>query len=510
MQNLKDSLDPTTAMNKSLALIAKAFKFNTIPTNKNQRSLLTSCNSQIVQPNLNMSQNIKMQMVDDNVGNQVRQNVVQNDRNEYGNGNVVTTLAKGNGNGINSNPIRCYNCQGDGHYATNYTVKSKKQDAAYLQQKLQISQEEEEKEYATLWNNWYKKCEECKYDKACNDMQTKIKRLQAQLGDLKGKSSDTKCASNTLDPLSHKQEDENMSLEFQVLCYAKENAHLKSRYKNLFDSIKVTQAQTISIIDSLQKQLYDTIHENAKLRAHLFDKVSKTKGTTNAVWYKLKTRIWFLSEKGQKYENDCQRFDLVNGGLPWRFEYSYACSDSLLLTPLCCDDIDDVTPRVFALAGCDRLVYTKSKEEHESHLKMNLELLKKEKFHVMPNKVEAKDDGWSDLRVVIARPSTIWERANVVVDAWSRKGGVKSKRVRDICRTIQAKTDGQSECTFRTFENMFRACVRDLVVVRILTFREAEIGESKMTGLELEQETTKVFMIKERLKEAKDHQEIKT
>nr|GEZ72470.1 putative reverse transcriptase domain-containing protein [Tanacetum cinerariifolium] len=29
--------------------------------------------------------------------------------------------------------------------------------------------------------------------------------------------------------------------------------------------------------------------------------------------------------------------------------------DSLLLTPLCCDDIHDVTPRVFALAGCDSL-----------------------------------------------------------------------------------------------------------------------------------------------------------
>ncbi|GJV15431.1 hypothetical protein Tco_1360754 [Tanacetum coccineum] len=35
---------------------------------------------------------------------------------------------------------------------------------------------------------------------------------------------------------------------------------------------------------------------------------------------------------------------------------NYACSDSLLLTPLCCDDIHDVTPRVSALAGCDRLV----------------------------------------------------------------------------------------------------------------------------------------------------------
>ncbi|GKF43486.1 hypothetical protein Tco_0130038, partial [Tanacetum coccineum] len=29
---------------------------------------------------------------------------------------------------------------------------------------------------------------------------------------------------------------------------------------------------------------------------------------------------------------------------------------SLLLTPLCCDDIHEVTPRVSALAGCNRLV----------------------------------------------------------------------------------------------------------------------------------------------------------
>nr|GEX11292.1 hypothetical protein [Tanacetum cinerariifolium] len=33
----------------------------------------------------------------------------------------------------------------------------------------------------------------------------------------------------------------------------------------------------------------------------------------------------------------------------------YACSDSLLLIPLCCDDIHDVTSRLSALAGCDRL-----------------------------------------------------------------------------------------------------------------------------------------------------------
>nr|GEW71458.1 hypothetical protein [Tanacetum cinerariifolium] len=121
---------------------------------------------------MNTSQDIKMQMVDDNVGNQVRHNAVQNDGNEvgqnavqnlgiqivenmnrlsvvskisnqYGNRNVVTAPAEGNGNGINGNLIRCYNCRGEGHYASNCTVKPRKHDVAYLQQQLQITQEEE-------------------------------------------------------------------------------------------------------------------------------------------------------------------------------------------------------------------------------------------------------------------------------------------------------------------------------------------------------------------------------
>nr|GEU92223.1 hypothetical protein [Tanacetum cinerariifolium] len=88
-------------MNKALALIAKAFKLNNILTNNNQRSSLIPRNSQIAQPDINMCQDIKMKMVDDNVRNQVRQNAVQNDGNEYGNRNVVTAPAQGNGNGIN-------------------------------------------------------------------------------------------------------------------------------------------------------------------------------------------------------------------------------------------------------------------------------------------------------------------------------------------------------------------------------------------------------------------------
>ncbi|GJU84330.1 hypothetical protein Tco_1291876 [Tanacetum coccineum] len=60
------------------------------------------------------------------------------------------------------------------------------------------------------------KYDKISYDKAYNDMQQKIKRFQAQLGDLKGKSKDTPCVSDTLDPLFQKLEDENVALEFQV------------------------------------------------------------------------------------------------------------------------------------------------------------------------------------------------------------------------------------------------------------------------------------------------------
>nr|GFB07888.1 hypothetical protein [Tanacetum cinerariifolium] len=101
-------------------------------------------------------------------------------------------------------------------------------DTSDLQTELKRTKErfenciiKKETEYAKLWNDWYKKCDECKYDKilydkAYKDMQQKIEWLQAQLGDLKGKSKDNSCVSDAQNPLSQKLENENVELEFQV------------------------------------------------------------------------------------------------------------------------------------------------------------------------------------------------------------------------------------------------------------------------------------------------------
>nr|GEV39007.1 hypothetical protein [Tanacetum cinerariifolium] len=143
MPNPEDITDPTTAMNMTLALMAKAFKLNySTLTNNNQR---ISRNRQIAQPGMNMGQDRQMQTVRGNGGNQFRQyagqnvgnlngyndvqnvgnqvilNAVQNPRiqnvgnqnglivvpgnanqNPNGNGNLVAASAEGNATGHNA------------------------------------------------------------------------------------------------------------------------------------------------------------------------------------------------------------------------------------------------------------------------------------------------------------------------------------------------------------------------------------------------------------------------
>nr|GFC66700.1 ribonuclease H-like domain-containing protein [Tanacetum cinerariifolium] len=93
MPNPEDITDPTTAINMTLALMAKAFKLNySTPTNNNQRNSSNPKNRQIAQPGMNMGQDRQM---------------------------------------------------GVGHYARNCTVRPRRRDVAYLQTQLLIAQKEE-------------------------------------------------------------------------------------------------------------------------------------------------------------------------------------------------------------------------------------------------------------------------------------------------------------------------------------------------------------------------------
>nr|GEW18286.1 retrovirus-related Pol polyprotein from transposon TNT 1-94 [Tanacetum cinerariifolium] len=259
-----------------------------------------------------------------NVGNQNGLIVVPGNANQNpnGNGNLVAAHAEGNATGHNGNQIRCYNCRELGHFARNYTVRPRRRDAAYLQTQLLVAQKEEARiqlqaeefdlmaaatdldeikevnancilmanlQQASTSGTQTDKApvndsdgsvevhnyENC-YDNEIFNMFTQEKQYTELLEPI---PEPHQVPQNDNNVISEKLENENVELVFQILNYAKENAHLKTTYKNLFNSISVTRTQTKTIIDSLQNKLHDTIYENAKLRAQLFDKVSDQKDT---------------------------------------------------------------------------------------------------------------------------------------------------------------------------------------------------------------------------------------
>nr|GEU77651.1 retrovirus-related Pol polyprotein from transposon TNT 1-94 [Tanacetum cinerariifolium] len=249
MQNPKDISDPTTAFDMALAFMDKAFTLNdTTPINKNQRSSSNPSNMQIAQPDMNMDQYRQMLMVEDNVGNQFRPNALQNVRNQVVQNAVpnqgIQTVKNMNGLSV---VLEIANQYGN------------EDDAVYLQQQLQIAQEEE----AGIQSN-----------------QEEFDFMAAA-----GACEETKRANPHCTLENNLQQASTSGTQYgKALLYDSDGSSekmLKTTYKNLFDSIKVIRAQTKAIIDSLQDKLHDTIYENVKLRAQL--KVSEQKDTTHGM-----------------------------------------------------------------------------------------------------------------------------------------------------------------------------------------------------------------------------------
>ncbi|GJR22722.1 putative reverse transcriptase domain-containing protein [Tanacetum coccineum] len=152
----------------------------------------------------------------------------------------------------------------------------------------------------------------------------------------------------------------------------------------------------------------------------------------------------------------------------------------------------------------DILAYSKSKEEHEVHLKLVLESLRKEKLYVK------------------------FSKSNVMGDALSRKERVKSRRVRGMILAAQNEAVKQENILVERLHSLdqqmkrkgdenaaesvrdaigFKYCLASLSGWTKSPVLWAEIRESSLTRLKLVQETTdKVMLVKEKPKEARDHQ----
>nr|GEW03346.1 retrovirus-related Pol polyprotein from transposon TNT 1-94 [Tanacetum cinerariifolium] len=284
MLNPKDITDPTTTMNMALALMAKAFNLNySTPTNNNQRISSNPRNKQIAQPGMNMGQDRQMQMV-----GECQESGYSECSSEPKN---LESRAEGNATGHNGNQIRYYNCRGVGiqlqaeefdllaaaadldeieEVNSNYILMANLQQASTSGTQTDKAPVYDSDGSVEVYN--YENC----YDNETFNMFTQEEQYTELLEPI---PKPHQVSHNDNNAISKKLENENVELEFQVLNYAKENAHLKTTYKNLFHSISVTRNLTKTIIDSLQNKLHDTIYENAKLRAQLFDKVFDQKDT---------------------------------------------------------------------------------------------------------------------------------------------------------------------------------------------------------------------------------------
>ncbi|GJT70647.1 putative reverse transcriptase domain-containing protein [Tanacetum coccineum] len=108
------------------------------------------------------------------------------------------------------------------------------------------------------------------------------------------------------------------------------------------------------------------------------------------------------------------------------------------------------------------------------------------------------------------RPSgydTIW----VIVDRLAKSGIFIPMRETDsmekLARKYPKETDGQSERTIQTLEDMLRACVIDFGNGWVRNLPLAKVGQVQLTGPEMVQETTeKVIQIKQRMQAAHDRQ----
>ncbi|GJV48426.1 putative reverse transcriptase domain-containing protein [Tanacetum coccineum] len=156
----------------------------------------------------------------------------------------------------------------------------------------------------------------------------------------------------------------------------------------------------------------------------------------------------------------------------------------------------------------DILIYSRNKEEHADHLRIILELLKKEKLYAKFSKyrltksahfirIKATDSMETLTRLYI-KEIISWHGVSISIISdhdshftsrfWLSMQSALGTQL-DMGTAYHPETDGQSERTIQTLEDMLRAC--------------AEVGDVQLTGPEIIYETTEKI---QRLQAARDRQ----
>ncbi|GJX19441.1 putative reverse transcriptase domain-containing protein [Tanacetum coccineum] len=198
----------------------------------------------------------------------------------------------------------------------------------------------------------------------------------------------------------------------------------------------------------------------------------------------------------------------------------------------------------------DILIYSKTKKEHKEHLKLILELLKKEEFApilALPegakNFIVYCDASHKGLGNVLMQNEKVIDYASrqlkIYPKMWERAYQKAMGTQLDMSMAYHPQTDGQSKRTIQTLEDMLHACVMDFgngwerhlpliefsynnsyhASIKAAPFEVlydqkcrslvcwAEVGDAQLTGPELIHETTeKIVHIKQIMQAARDHQ----
>nr|GEW68776.1 retrovirus-related Pol polyprotein from transposon TNT 1-94 [Tanacetum cinerariifolium] len=235
---------------------------------------------------------------------------------------VIATTSKGNYAAGQPRVVKCYNCQGEGHTTRQCTRPKRPRNAAWFKEKLMLAEAQkagqilDEEQLAflashgmsealvaqqTIHENSAFQTEDLDaYDSDCDDLSsakavlmenlsscdpevlsesqekdTLIRKLKDRIKSLSEKDS-LKNVKKDIDEI----ETINIELEHSVIKLLlenknlrKEREHLKSIYKDQFDSVRKTRIQSKDHCDSLIAQINAKSAENSDLNAQLQEKV---------------------------------------------------------------------------------------------------------------------------------------------------------------------------------------------------------------------------------------------